>query len=154
MSIIASYDTEKSKYIPIVGTPHTGPPKEFIDAGYPADYGVYCGKILREGHIYGLRFDEKFHRWIEGDAIVLDPEKNIVNLKVGTEPHKEVLLRKKNSSEAKIVRLKKLINETWEETWEIEDTAYPGATQSIAAKDIEFIHPIIAVIFPALVIER
>ncbi len=115
----AKLRTEANGYIPVVGNYRSGPPVDFVNSGYPVSYGDYYCKIPREGELYGLRLDRDLLGWMKGDVIILDPSMQTTSLKVGSSPHKEVLLRKIHDSEATICRLNKLTSEVWEESWEI-----------------------------------
>lgn len=154
MNIASKQSTKTNEYIPVVGSCRNGPPKDFVGSGYPVNYGNYCCKIPREGDLYGLRLDQDLLGWAKGDVIILDPARKTLNLKVGSAAHKEVLLRKFHESEAKIFRLTKFTNESWEETWEAENLSSPGSTEHISVHDIEILHPIVGIVFTDMVVER
>jgi len=142
------------EYIPIVGTHRTGPPREFIDAGYPFDFGDTLCKLPREGDLYALKMDESLFHWVGGDVVILDPNKSPSKLKTRRGSHGEVYLRTKDYSREGIFRVVDWISETWEIAWVVENILEPNNSFHILVKDIEILHPIIAVAYSGLLSER
>jgi len=144
----------RHEYIPIVGTHRTGPPREFIEAGYPFDFGDTLCKLPREGDLYALKMDESLLHWIGGDFVILDPNKIPSKLKTRRRPHGEVYLRTKDHSREGLFRVVDWISETWETAWIVENILEANNSFHIPVENIEILHPIIAVAYSGLLSER